>query len=165
MKTNLTRALLGLGCYLALALASLMPTDAKAQTANLPNNQTPAAMNSYISIFEIPATDIARAIAFYQNILGIEIQQIDMPGLHIGLLPFEGQLVTGVIMQGEGYEPSATGVTIYLNGGNDLQPILDKVAPSGGKVIVPKTPHADEVGYFALFLDSEGNKMGLHSPN
>lgn len=122
-------------------------------------------MNSFISIVEIPATDISRAINFYKEILGIEIEKLDFPGMEMGLFPYEDQMVTAVIMKGEGYEPSTSGITIYLNGGDDLQPILDKVASSGGKIIIPKTPHADESGFFAIFHDSEGNKMGLHSPN
>jgi predicted enzyme related to lactoylglutathione lyase len=121
-------------------------------------------MRSFISIFEIPATDIARATNFYQAILGIEIERIDMPDMKMGIFPYEGQMVTGVILQTEGYQPSAQGVTIYLNGGDNLQEILDKVEKNGGKIVVPKTPHADDSGYFAIFLDSEGNRMGLHSP-
>ncbi|MEZ9232921.1 hypothetical protein AB4259_17745 [Vibrio amylolyticus] len=73
--------------------------------------------------------------------------------------------VTGVIVKGEDFRPSADGVTIYLNGGDNLQVILDRVVKNNGRTIIPKTPHADEVGYFAIFLDSEGNKIGLHSPN
>lgn len=122
-------------------------------------------MNSFISIFEIPATDISRAISFYKEILGIEIEKLEFPGMEMGLFPYQDQIVTGVIMKGEGYEPSSVGVTIYLNGGENLQTILDKVEGNGGKIIVPKTPLADESGYFAIFHDSEGNKMGLHSPN
>ncbi|MDN5204544.1 VOC family protein [Fulvivirgaceae bacterium BMA10] len=128
-------------------------------------NQSTKDMKSYISIFEIPATDISRAIEFYQTILDINIEKMEFPGMELGLLPYEGQMVTGVIMKGEGYQPSADGITIYLNGGDNLQVILDKAEKNGGKIIVPKTPHADESGYFAIFLDSEGNKMGLHSPN
>ncbi|NMH89623.1 VOC family protein [Flavivirga algicola] len=122
-------------------------------------------MNSFISIFEIPATDISRAINFYKEILGVEIERLDFPGMEMGLFPYQDQMVTGVIMKGEGYEPSASGVTIYLNGGDNLQTILDKVEANGGKIIIPKTPHADESGYFSIFHDSEGNKIGLHSPN
>ena len=122
-------------------------------------------MNSFISIFEIPATDISRAINFYREILGVEIEKLEFPGMEMGLFPYQDQMVTGVIMKGEGYEPSAKGVTIYLNGGNNLQTILDKVEKNGGKIIIPKTPHADESGFFAIFHDSEGNKIGLHSPN
>ncbi|MTI30624.1 VOC family protein, partial [Cytophagales bacterium RKSG123] len=81
------------------------------------------------------------------------------------ILPFEEQMITGVLIKGDGYQPSADGVTIYLNGGDNLQTILDKVGKNGGKIIIPKTPHADESGYFANFLDSEGNRLGLHSPN
>ncbi|GGG30719.1 hypothetical protein GCM10011344_34570 [Dokdonia pacifica] len=122
-------------------------------------------MNSFISIFEIPATDISRAINFYREILGVEIEKMEFPGMELGLFPYQDQMVTGVIMKGEGYEPSASGVTIYLNGGENLQTILDKVEGNGGKIIIPKTPHADEIGFFAIFHDSEGNKIGLHSPN
>ena len=122
-------------------------------------------MNSFISIFEIPATDISRAINFYREILGVKIEKMEFPGMEMGLFPYQDQMVTGVIMKGEGYEPSASGVTIYLNGGDNLQTILDTVAGTGGKIIIPKTPHADEIGFFAIFHDSEGNKIGLHSPN
>lgn len=90
---------------------------------------------------------------------------MDFPEMEMGLFPYQDQMVTGVIMKGEGYEPSAKGVTIYLNGGDNLQTILDKVEGSGGKIIIPKTPHADESGFFAIFRDTEGNKLGLHSPH
>ena len=122
-------------------------------------------MNTFVSIFEIPATDINRAVEFYETILSIPIEKMEMEGIKMGVFPYENQAVTGVIMEEEGLQPSANGVTIYLNGGENLQTILDKVEKSGGKIIVPKTPHADESGFFALFIDSEGNKMGLHSPN
>ncbi len=122
-------------------------------------------MNSFITLFEIPATNISRAVNFYQAILDINIKKMEMPGMEMGIFPYEGQMVTGVIMKGEGYKPTADGVTIYLNGGGNLQTILDKVEKNGGKIIVPKTAHADQSGFFALFLDTEGNKLGLNSPN
>lgn len=128
-------------------------------------NQRAKNMKSYISIFEIPATDISRAIKFYQAILGIKIKKMEMQGMEMGILPYEGQMVTVVIMKAEGNKPSADGVTVYLNGGDNLQVILDKVEENGGKIIVPKTAHADESGFFALFLDTEGNRLGLDSPN
>lgn len=122
-------------------------------------------MKSYISMFEIPATDISRAINFYQALLDIKIEKMDVEGMQMGILPYEGQMVTAVIIKADGYKPSADGVTIYLNGGDNLQVILDKVEKNGGKIITPKTAHADGSGYFAIFLDSEGNKMALNSPN
>lgn len=122
-------------------------------------------MKSFVSIFEIPATEISRAVDFYQAILDIKIEKMDFSGMQMGLFPSEGQMTFGVIIQGEDYKPSANGVTIYLNGGDNLQIILDKVEKKGGKIVVPKTLHADESGYFAMFIDTEGNRLGLHSPN
>lgn len=139
--------------------------EPEGQEIDSPLNQSTKDMKSYVSIFEIPATDISRAIEFYQAILDISIEKMEIPGMEMGILPYEDQMVTGVITKGEGYQPSADGVTIYLNAGENLQLTLDKVEKNGGKILIPKTPHADESGYFALFLDSEGNKMGLHSPN
>ncbi len=122
-------------------------------------------MKSYISMFEIPATDISRAINFYEALLDINIEKMDVDGMQMGILPYEGQMVTGVIIQADGYKPSADGVTLYLNAGENLQVVLDRVEKNGGQTIVPKTAHADDSGYFALFIDSEGNRMALNSPN
>lgn len=122
-------------------------------------------MKSYISMFEIPATDISRAINFYQALLDIKIEKMDVEGMQMGIMPYEGQMVTGVIVQADGYKPSADGVTMYLNAGENLQIVLDKVEKKGGQIVLPKTAHADNSGYFAIFLDSEGNKMALNSPN
>lgn len=121
-------------------------------------------MKSHIAMFEIPATDISRAVDFYQTILDIKIEKMDIPDMQMGVFPYEEQMVTGVIIKGKGYNPSAEGVTIYLNGGENLQVILDKVDKNGGKVMIPKTAPADGSGFFAIFLDTEGNKIGLNSP-
>lgn len=120
-------------------------------------------MNSFIAIFEIPTTDISRATDFYQALLGIQIEQMEMPGMQLGIFPYENQAVTGVLVQGEGYEPSVSGVTVYLHAGEDLQRALDQIESLGGSIVVPKTSHADGVGFFALILDTEGNRIGLHS--
>jgi len=138
-------------------------TEAISVESNI--NQKTSAMKSHISIFEIPATNISRAVNFYQAILDINIEKVEMPGMEMGIFPYEEQVVNGVIIKAEGDKPSTNGVTIYLNGGDNLQIILNKVEKNGGKILMPKSPHADDSGYYALFLDSEGNKIGLHSPN
>lgn len=121
-------------------------------------------MNSYLAMFEIPASDLHRAIHFYQSLLDITIEAMDFDGMQMGVFPYENQAVHAVIIQGEGCKPAAEGVTVYFNCGNDLQPVLDRVEQCGGTVVLPKTAHADEGGFFALILDSEGNKLGLNSP-
>lgn len=122
-------------------------------------------MQNLVNFIDIPATDFGRALSFYKAILGIEINETDMFGTKMGFFPTDGTNVSGAIVQGEDYKPSTTGVLVYLNGGNDLQTILDKVEPNNGKIIVPKTHISPEVGYIAIFIDTEGNKMAVHSIN
>jgi hypothetical protein len=52
---------------------------------------------------------------------------------------------------------------VYLNANPDVQPILDRIEAAGGKIIVPKTEISPEHGHMAVFIDSEGNRMALHS--
>jgi uncharacterized protein len=156
----LTTLILG---FLLTSCNNSNKTDSETPTKDTLTNSKVKNMNSYISMFEIPATDISRAINFYQSILDLKIEKMDMPEMQMGIFPYEEQIVTGVIIKADGYKPSADGVTIYLNGGDNLQIILDKVEKNGGKIITPKTTHADESGFFAIFIDTEGNKIGLNS--
>jgi len=120
-------------------------------------------MENLISMFEIPASDFQRAITFYKAILDTEIEELDWQGTKMGLFPADGTNVSGSIIEAAGYRPSSDGVIIYLNGGDNLQVILDKVEANNGKVIVAKTEISPEMGFYATFADTEGNKLGLHS--
>jgi predicted enzyme related to lactoylglutathione lyase len=103
------------------------------------------------------------AVTFYAAILNLEIHETEMFGSKMGFFPSDGKNVSGALVQGDGYSPSANGVVAYLNGGDNLQHVLDKIESNNGKVLVPKTQISPEMGYFALFTDTEGNKMALHS--
>ncbi len=120
-------------------------------------------MENVINWFEIPATDFGRAVLFYNAVLGLEIKETEMFGTKTGFFPADGKNVSGAIVQGDDYKPSSDGVIAYLNGGNDLQTILNRVESHHGKVIVPKTQISPEMGYFGMFIDTEGNKMAVHS--
>lgn len=162
-KRIILASLVSIMCFISCNNSN--KTNSKPTTKDTLTNSKVIDMKSYISMFEIPATDISRAINFYQALLDIKIEKMDVEGMQMGILPYERQTVTGVIIQAEGYKPSAEGVTIYLNAGENLQVVLDRVEKIGGQIIMQKTAHADESGYFAIFLDSEGNKMALNSPN
>lgn len=120
-------------------------------------------MRNLISIVEIPATDFSRAVQFYQSILGVVIEEAYMDGTQMGVLPSDGETVNVVLVKGNDYKPTSNGAVLYLNAGNDLQPMLEKVSQNGGQIVVPKTEISPEMGFFALFIDTEGNKLGLHS--
>ena len=162
-KRIILASLVSIMCFISCNNSN--KTNSKPTTKDTLTNSKVIDMKSYILMFEIPATDISRAINFYQALLDIKIEKMDVEGMQMGILPYEGQTVTGVIIQAEGYKPSAEGVTIYLNAGENLQVVLDRVEKIGGQIIMQKTAHADESGYFAIFLDSEGNKMALNSTN
>ena len=119
-------------------------------------------MPNALNWFEIHVTDFARARRFYESVLGITIAPMVMGASTMGMLSTDPNAVGGAIVQGEG-APSRDGTMVYLNGGDDLAPVLARVAPAGGTVLVPKTEIGNGFGFFAHFVDTEGNKVGLHS--
>lgn len=122
-------------------------------------------MKNAINWFEIPVTDYERAKQFYSTILGQDIQDYPMEDkpMKYGVFPCDmEQGVGGAIIQMEGLNPSADGSTVYLNGGDDLTVALSKVEAAGGTIVMPKTD-IDENGFFAQFIDTEGNRVALHS--
>lgn len=122
-------------------------------------------MKNLISIVEIPTEDFPRAKAFYSAILEINIETVDMEGIKMGLFPNPDENVFVQLIHGSEYKPSSNGTIVYLNGGENLQKIADKIVANGGKIVVPKTEIGPDMGFFAMFTDTEGNKLGLHSPN
>ena len=120
-------------------------------------------MKNALNWFEIPVTDFERAKKFYETIYDGEIMEMPFPGGRYGMLPSDMQNgVGGAIAQGEGFEPSDKGTIVYLNGGEDLSIPLAKVETAGGKIILPKTS-IGENGFMAHFIDTEGNRVALHS--
>ena len=113
--------------------------------------------------FEIPVTDMERAKKFYSYVFQLDIDVQDLGDKPYGLFPMRGYGNSGALVKHMDFQPSAKSATIYLNGGQDLSDPLSRVEGAGGKILVPKTMISREMGYYALFLDSEGNRVGLHS--
>lgn len=120
-------------------------------------------MANAVNWFEIPVSDFPRAQAFYETILATKMERMDMGPTVMGMLPADQSSVGGAIVFDGSSQPSANGTVVYLNGGDDLAPILGRVQAAGGRIVVPKTEIGNDFGFFAHFLDSEGNKVGLHS--
>jgi uncharacterized protein len=122
-------------------------------------------MQNLINFIEIPVNDFERAVNFYTAILGLPIEPQEMFGTQMGFFPTDGTNVSGALVKGDNYVPTKMGVVAYLNGGNDLNTVLEKITPAGGTVTVPKTKISDNAGCIAMFIDTEGNTMALHSAN
>lgn len=123
-------------------------------------------MTHAINWFEIPVTDYQRAKVFYSTILGNAVTDMPMEDGEFGMLPhdMEHHGIGGGLIKSSTTKPSKDGVTVYLNGGKDLSMPLSRVEAAGGKIIMPKTA-IGEHGFIAQFIDSEGNKIALHSMN
>ena len=120
-------------------------------------------MSNILNWYEIPANDLDRAVTFYESLLEIKIHTQDINGMKMGYMPQEGESIGGAIMAGPGQTPSGSGVTIYFKGGSDLAALLARVEPAGGEILMPKTLISHQIGHIALFHDTEGNRIGLHS--
>ena len=124
-------------------------------------------MTNAVSWFEIPVADLARAQKFYETVFGITLTPLDLPNIKMRMFPFDDMMtgVGGAVVDSGGFhKPSATdGPLIYLNGNPDVQNVLDKAEVAGGSIMVPKTEISPEYGFMAVIIDTEGNRIGLHS--
>ena len=119
-------------------------------------------MKHLINWVEIPANNLSKAKKFYSTIFGgIDFHEMDMEGTKYALFPSEDKFNAGALVQGDYHKPSSDGVVIYLDGGKDMDEILTQVEKAGGEVIMQKTFLGKEAGFIGIFVDSEGNKIGL----
>ena len=122
-------------------------------------------LKNSISWFEIPAINLERAKKFYSAVLGAPITDMPMPNtpLKYASLPFDrNDGVGGALVMGEGYEPSNKGPLLWFNVEDEMGAVLSKAEESGGKILMPKTS-AGQYGFIAHILDSEGNRIVIHS--
>ena len=116
-------------------------------------------MKNFIAYVEIPAADFMRAVELYKNVFSLELQIVE--GENEKMACFADG--SGAISFAPGYKPSKDGVIVSLNAGDQLDRTIAKVKEMGGNILVPKTKiEAEGRGFFAIFIDSEGNKLGLY---
>src|SRR5260221_6519061 len=119
---------------------------------------------------EIPAKNFERAKKFYETIFNVEMMPVPMPRGKYAIFPLdmEAQGAGGAIVEGKEYKPSENsekGPIIYLDRGDDLSIPLSKVEKAGGKILMAKTENGanGEFRFIPHFIESERNRMGLHS--
>lgn len=116
--------------------------------------------------FEVPALDIVRARTFYETIFNMEMEDMgEMMGMKMAGFPAEmgNGKASGALVEGPMHKPSMDGCVIYLNANPAMDEVIARIETAGGKILMPKTKISDEVGFMAFFVDTEGNKMALHS--
>ncbi|GAO29523.1 VOC family protein [Geofilum rubicundum] len=116
-------------------------------------------MEKLISWVEIPAADFQRAVKFYNKVLKLDMKGEDYGTEKMACFP-SGE---GAIVMAEGYAPSKNGVIVSLLVPDSIDLTVARIEENGGKLTHPKTKiEAEGMGYFAVFLDIEGNRIGLH---
>ena len=123
--------------------------------------------NNIVGWFEIPVIDLKRSIKFYESILDIKLTPVEVAGHQMAMFPaIEDGLGTSgaLIVQGKNFKPGLDGVMIYISSpSGNVANELAKVETAGGKVVLHRELITKEVGYWGMFIDTEGNKIGIHS--
>ena len=126
------------------------------------------AETNIITWFEIPVLDTTRAKRFYETILDVEMISRKDGNEEAVFFPYNPDVIqatsgriTGVLSKTSRNSPSGNGTLVYINASPNIQTVLDKVEQAGGKIIVPGTKM--QAGFIAVIIDSEGNRIGLHS--
>ncbi len=111
--------------------------------------------------FDIPVTDLTRATAFYAEVLAIKVDQQSFGEFQFSVL--DHQDGNGGCLVPKPDEIAADrGILLYLNVNGRIRDAVAKAKDKGGQVVEDVHsigPH----GYRAMLLDSEGNRVALHS--
>lgn len=120
--------------------------------------------HNMVGWFEIPVNDMDRAKTFYEAVFKIDIQIVDFGGMLMGWFPYEEgkEGAAGTLIKQDTYIPSQEGTLVYFIC-EDVQNELDRIEAAGGKLYQPKTQISPEHGFMAAFIDTEGNRVALHS--
>jgi predicted enzyme related to lactoylglutathione lyase len=117
--------------------------------------------------FEIPTLDLDRAKKFYEKVLGLKLERQTMGPLEMAWFPWIEDAVGApgsLVQMEESYKPSMDGVLIYFTSpSGDLDNELVRVEEAGGNLLRPKTQISEEIGFYGLFIDTEGNRIAIHS--
>ncbi|MGN6653564.1 VOC family protein [Trinickia sp.] len=119
-----------------------------------------------ISWFEIPALDFDRAVRFYEAALDQPMHREVFGGVPMAVFARDEEATGGAIVcNPRDMRPSVTGdgVAVYLNAEPTLQATLDRIKPAGGKIDGSIVELPNEIGFIAFFIDTEGNRIGLHA--
>lgn len=118
-----------------------------------------------ITWFEIPAHDLERATRFYEAALDVSLQREVFGGVPMSLFG-HAEADTGgcIVFNPPESKPHADGVLVYLNAKPSVTAALDRIEKAGGRKLGPAVELPNNIGYIGHFLDSEGNRVGLHAP-
>lgn len=120
-------------------------------------------MEKPISWFEIPTVNLDRAVAFYEQAFAIQLRREKFGPNAMAIFPYAQPFTGGALVAMPQLAPRDNGTLVYLDGGADLAAVLARVPDAGGRVVMEKTDIGKDIGHIGLFIDSEGNRVGVFS--
>ncbi len=112
--------------------------------------------------FDLPVTNLSRAITFYSSVLGEKIEITEYDDFVFAVIPCKDGGVTGCLVETQEIRPSTDGILVYFSVEGRLDDAVENATKAGGKLL-SKKEQIGPWGYRAIVLDSEGNKVALHS--
>jgi predicted enzyme related to lactoylglutathione lyase len=112
--------------------------------------------------FDIPVADLDRAAAFYAGVLALKVERAQFDNFSFCVLE-HGDGNGGCLMPNASEVTANAGILLYMNVNGRIRDAMNRVTALGGKIVEPTHaigPH----GVRAVVLDSEGNRIALHSP-
>jgi predicted enzyme related to lactoylglutathione lyase len=118
-----------------------------------------------INWFEIPVADMDRAQRFYETLLARSLRREQAGPQALAIFPYEvGAGVGGMLKLEDTVAAPAAGATlVYLDAGPSLDAVLSRAGELGARIVQPRTELPNGNGFTAHLLDTEGNRIGLHS--
>ena len=114
--------------------------------------------------FEIPVTDLDRAQRFYETLFARSMRREQMGPQELAVFAYEDGIGGALIKSATAPKPGPEGVLVYLNASPSLDVVLSRASELGAQVLQPKLELPRDIGFIAQIVDSEGNRIGLHSP-
>ncbi len=116
-----------------------------------------------VNWFDINVENLNNAKAFYETVFNLKL--VDLPtefGKQAGF-PFDpnGGNITGALVEKENVVAGNNNTVVYFES-EDCIAEVSRVEEAGGKIIRPKMA-IGEFGFVAMFMDIDGNTIGLHS--
>jgi hypothetical protein len=130
--------------------------------ASCSNERTAMPYNA-IHWFEIPVADLDRAQRFYETLLAKAMRREQMGPQTLAVFAYEDGIGGALLKSDTAPAPGIDGTLAYLNAGPSLDAVLSRAGELGATVLLPKTELPRNIGFIAQIVDSEGNRIGLHS--
>jgi uncharacterized protein len=126
------------------------------------NKEQAKPVSHLVHYFEIPVTDMDRAMTYYEKLLGVDLERQNVDGYDMALFPFaDGEPgATGALAKGDVYRPSKDGAIVYFTV-DDIKATVARAEAMGSKILYP-VKDIGEAGFVAEVEDSEGNRLALN---